>query len=114
MLATACNKTGSTALQAQKSYPVAAGTHTITIGPAGTKNGSSSGPSVYFDAFLVGPVASGVGAGTYEDSNVLFIYCCGYHPDLHSFPTRRSSDLTPYSGATASMTFTSTAVTVVF
>src|SRR5688500_19279615 len=22
-----------------------------------------------------------------------FIYCCGVHPHLHSFPTRRSSDL---------------------
>jgi len=45
----------SQVFQAQKSYAVAAGTHTITIGPAGTKNASSSGTYVYFDAFIVGP-----------------------------------------------------------
>ncbi|MDP9320015.1 MAG: IPT/TIG domain-containing protein [Chloroflexota bacterium] len=45
----------STAFQGQKSYSVAAGTHTITIGPSGTKNGGSSGTYLYFDAFVVGP-----------------------------------------------------------
>src|SRR5438046_8533958 len=26
----------------------------------------------------------------------LFFYCYGHHPDLHSFPTRRSSDLAAF------------------
>src|SRR6266487_4202040 len=26
------------------------------------------------------------------------VYCSGHHPDLHSFPTRRSSDLLPIAG----------------
>src|SRR5437867_5368381 len=30
---------------------------------------------------------------TSSDSDVFFFYCYGVHRDLHSFPTRRSSDL---------------------
>src|SRR5699024_12624683 len=30
---------------------------------------------------------------SYHFSTSFFLYCYGAHPDLHSFPTRRSSDL---------------------
>src|SRR5690349_25009566 len=33
------------------------------------------------------------------DSSLFFIYCSGSHRDLHSFPTRRSSDLVLCSGS---------------
>src|SRR5947209_10093098 len=30
---------------------------------------------------------------SYSSLRFFFFYCCGHHRDLHSFPTRRSSDL---------------------
>src|SRR5438270_13910228 len=34
-----------------------------------------------------------------ESLRSFFFYGCGYHRDLHSFPTRRSSDLMPITAA---------------
>src|SRR5436309_1787776 len=107
-------------MQQQKTYPVAAGVHTVVVSVSGNKNAASAGTFVLVDALIVAsepppppPPPPAVGPGTYEDTNSFFFFCCSYTRFLHSFPTRRSSDLSSQTGAQVSLTFDGALLTFV-
>src|SRR5207248_9735148 len=58
--------------------------------------------------------SGGVGAGTYEDSNVAVTYSGSWLPYSNAGYSGGSIHYTPYGTATAALTFTSTGVTLVY
>jgi DNA-binding protein YbaB len=101
-------------LQRQKTYTMPAGTHTVSVAVSGNKNASSSGTYVVFDAFIVSAAPPAVGVGTYQDTSSSVNFSgswTSWANTAHSGGSVKHSNVT---GASASLTFTGSALTLVY
>src|SRR5439155_1634976 len=84
-----------------------AGTVDVRVTVGGQTSATSAADKFTF-------LPSGVGAGTYEDSNVAVSYSGSWLPYSNAAYSGGTIHYTSYTGATASLTFTNTAVTLVY
>jgi len=102
---------GTVTYQQQKTYTVAPGAHKIDVIVSGTHNASSAGNYVYLDAFVVGVPVS---FGTYEDSGAAITFAGAWGTFASGSFSGGSVKISGVTNDTASVTFNTTAVTVVF
>jgi hypothetical protein len=101
-------------LQRQKTYTVPAGMHTVSVAVSGNKNASSSGTYVVFDAFIVSAAPPAVDVGTHQDTSSSVNFSgswTSWANAAHSGGSVKHSNVT---GASASLTFTGSALTLVY
>jgi hypothetical protein len=100
--------------QRRKTYTTSAGTHTVSVAVSGNKNASSSGTYVVFDAYIVTVAPPAVGVGTYQDTHSAINFSgtwTSWADAVHSDGSVKYANAT---GASASLTYTGSALTLVY
>jgi len=103
--------------QQQKTYPVTAGVHTVSVSVSGNKNAASAGAFVLFDAFVVSatppPPPPTNGPGTYQDTDAVVSFSGGWTTFANAGNSGGTAKFSNQTAAGVSLTFDGGALTLV-